>query len=539
MLPILCSAVFSQPQRPVTGEPGRHPGQGAGELFPPYEESTRFEVVNPIDVCVEAVLRSQHIEPAYRCSDAVFVRRVFLDVTGTLPDASEVREFLASTRPDKRSELIDDLLDRDTYADYWSLKWCDLLRVESEFPINLWPNSVQAYHHWVHASLRKNKAYDDFARELLTSSGSNFRVPPVNFYRAVQGKDPAALAGAVALTFMGSRFELWSKEDRTNMAMFFSRVSYKATAEWKEEIVYLNPAPFPDVNGRLPDGRSITICFGQDPRVLFADWLIAEDNPWFSRNVVNRAWFWLMGRGIIHEPDDIRGDNPPVNPDLLAYLESELVKADYDLKHIFRLILNSRVYQQSSIPRSDRPGTEELFAVYPVRRLEAEVLIDALCKITGAHESYSSMITEPWAHIPDRYRGIKLADGSITSLFLEMFGRPSRDTGLALERNDRPDDAQRRHLLNSSHVQTMIDRSLTGAGSRHRSLPKGPGSRGRRGRQQPSVEETYLTILSRYPTPSERSVANGHLAASEGDTRQAVADLMWALINTKEFLLRH
>ncbi len=495
----------------------------------PYEGPAEFVAANPIDAHVLTVLRRERIKPAHLCSDAVFVRRVFLDVTGTLPDPTEVREFLGSSRPDKRSALIEDLLARPTYADYWSLKWCDLLRVKSEFPINLWPNSVQAYHRWIHRSLRQNKPYDEFARELLTASGSNFRVPPANFYRAVQGRDPAALAKAVALTFMGSRFELWAAERRSHMEAFFSRVRYKTTAEWKEEIVYLDPAPFEDIRAHFPDGRPAAIRFGQDPRMLFADWLIADDNPWFARNIVNRIWYWLMGRGIIHEPDDIRTDNPAVNPDLLAYLESELVAADYDLKHVFRLVLNSRVYQQSAIPRSNHPRTAELFAVYPVRRLEAEVLIDALCKITGSYEKYSSAIPEPWAHVPDRYRAIRLADGSVTSKFLEMFGRPSRDTGLVLERNDKPNDAQRRHLLISSHVQKKINSSFV----------RGPGSRNRQGRRQPSIQELYLSILSRYPTPAELAAAKQYVADSQIETRQAMSDLAWALINTKEFQLRH
>jgi len=164
----------------------------------------------------------------------------------------------------------------------------------------------------------------------------------------------------------------------------------------------------------------------QDPRQVFADWLVAGDNPWFARSAVNRVWAWLMGRGIIHEPDDIRPDNPAVNPELLAYLEKELVDADYDLRHIYRLILNSRTYQQSSIPRSDAPESEALFAHYMVRRLDAEVLIDALCWIGGDGESYSSMIPEPFTFIPEYHPTVALADGSITSQFLEMFGRPTR-----------------------------------------------------------------------------------------------------------------
>ncbi|MBN2448139.1 MAG: DUF1553 domain-containing protein, partial [Phycisphaerae bacterium] len=409
---------------------------GADEATVPiYESADVVIAANPIDDAVAAVLKQHRIQPANLCSDEVFLRRVYVDVIGTLPQYDEVRAFLADDSPDKRTQLIGELLQRDEFADYWSLKWCDLLRVKAEFPINLWPNAVQAYHRWIRESIATNKPYDDFVRELLTSSGSNFRVPPVNFYRAIQGKEPATIARAAALTFMGTRIEQWPEERQQNLAAFFSRVAYKPTAEWKEEIVYLDPAPSGALDAILPDGRRVQIPAGADPRRIFADWLIADENPWFARNIVNRIWSWLMGRGIIDEPDDIRPDNPPVNPELLAYLQDELVKSGYDLRHIYRLILNSRTYQQSSIPRSDDPDAEALFAYYPVRRLDAEVLVDALSIIFGDGEEYSSAIPEPFTYIPEHERTIMLADGSISSQFLEMFGRPSRDTGLESERN--------------------------------------------------------------------------------------------------------
>ena len=183
------------------------------------------------------------------------MRRVFLDVIGVPPEASEVQAFLKDSRPDKRAALIDALLARDEYVDYWSMKWCDLLRVKSEFPINLWPNAVQAYQRWIRECLRSNMPYDRMARELLTSSGSNFRVPPVNFYRAVQGRGPQPMSAAVALTFMGSRIEEVAGRPRApGMEALFSRVGFKPTAEWKEEIVCLDPAPMGPLEAVLPDG---------------------------------------------------------------------------------------------------------------------------------------------------------------------------------------------------------------------------------------------------------------------------------------------
>ena len=493
----------------------------------PFECNARPMPTNPIDARVLAKLRERGIEPANLCSDAVFLRRVHIDVIGTLPEPRQIRKFLLERRPNKRAALIDALLRREEFADYWSLKWCDLLRVKAEFPINLWPNAVQAYHRWIRDAVKQNRPYDQFVRDLLTSSGSNFRVPPVNFYRAIQGHEPATIAEAAALTFMGVRMANWPEARRAGMTAFFSRVAYKPTAEWKEEIVYLDPAPSHPMEAVFPDGSRVTIEPGQDPRRVFADWLITPDNPWFARSIVNRIWAWLMGRGIIHEPDDIRPDNPPVNPELLAYLEKELVRSGYDLRHIYRLILNSGTYQQSPIPRSDHPEAEALFAHYIVRRLDAEVLVDALCWLAGDGESYSSAIPEPFTFIPEEHRTIELADGSITSQFLEMFGRPARDTGLESERNNQPTDAQSLHLLNSSHVQRKIANS-----KRLRQLPRA-ARRGRGG----AVRWIYLTILSREPTPAEL-VAVAEYAKTAG-RRQTAEDLAWALVNSKEFLCRH
>ena len=492
-------------------------------------EAGKFRAANQIDKLVLKTLREKKIEPANMCSDAVFIRRVYLDVIGTLPEPRKVREFLADRRPPKRGKLIDELMKRREFADYWSQKWGDLLRVKAEFPINLWPNGVQAYSRWIHDAVRDNMPYDRFARELLTSSGSNFRVPQVNFYRAVQGRKPSAIAAAVALTFMGVRLDKWPEDRRGGMEAFFSRVAYKKTAEWKEEIVYLDPAPAGPLDAVFPDGKTVRIPPGKDPRAVFADRLITPKNKWFARNVVNRIWAWLLGRGIIHEPDDIRPDNPAVHPEVLAFLEKELVKSDYDLRHILRLILNSSTYQQSPIPRGDASKAEALFACYPVRGLDAEVLIDALNWIGGSRESYTSAIPEPYTFIPEEERTIELEDGSITSQFLEMFGRPSRDTGMHSERNNKPSEAQRLHLLNSTSIQNKIDRSW-----RLRLL-----TRNSKGNRRRLVGMIYMTVLSRPPTPDERKAAEKYFQAKGVGTRNGTIDLTWALINTKEFLYRH
>jgi hypothetical protein len=488
---------------------------------------------NKIDDLVFDRLKRRGIPAAGLCSDAVFVRRVYLDVIGTLPTADETRAFLADPGPNKRAALVDRVLERDEFADYWAMKWADVLRVKSEFPINLWPNAVQAYHHWIRASIRDNVPYDRFVRELLTSSGSNFRVPAVNFYRAMQGREPQAIAAAVALTFMGTRAERWPKERLSNLALFFSQIGYKSTAEWKEEIVFFDPdktaaGANPPGVATFPDGTTVRLLPGQDPREVFATWLVTPGNPWFARNIINRIWFWLLGRGIIHEPDDVRPDNPPAIPDLLALLERELVSSRYDLKHVYRLILDSATYQLSSVPTTTRADGEANFAYALLRPLDAEVLVDAVCQITGTSEQYSSPTPEPYTFVPPGVRSIALADGSITSTFLETFGRPPRDTGLASERNSRPTPAQRLFLLNSSDVQRKLQQgpNLIALMQTARDLPQ-------------MVNNLYLTILSRPATEDEMKAASAYVKTAGGNRRMAGIDIAWALINSAEFRYRH
>lgn len=605
-----------------------------------YESDVPPVADNPVDKLVFAKLRQLGIQPAL-CSDAVFVRRAYIDIIGTLPTAEEVRDFLNDPdRANKRRVLIDRLLERDEFADYWAMKWGDILRIKAEFPVNLWPNAAQAYHRWVRASIVSNKPYDVFARELLTSSGSNFRVGPVNFYRAVQNRTPEGIASAVALTLMGARAEAWPAERLAGMAVFFSQIGYKPTSEWKEEHVFWDPlgaskeegntapgkAAIADVakppaptaakdaakaadtaakgkgkdkakskdkvskkaeplfalpaaaqpkllegplQASFPDGTRVTLSPDLDPREVFADWLISPKNPWFARAIVNRVWWWFMGRGIVHEPDDFRPDNPPSNPELLAFLEKQFVEEGYDLKRLYRRILNTATYQFSAVPRVATPEAEANFATYPLRRLEAEVLIDAINKITGTTDLYTSAIPEPYTYIPENMPAIAIADGSITSPFLALFGRSARATGMENERNNKPVPAQWLHLLNSSHIQRKLEQ-----GPKLRKIFNSP-------RKAPDIiEELYLTILSRYPTAEEQKMLEsvGDVqtvrqkappkqtkqsqqtskadAQSKGKTKAAPQpppkpqtivvkrqsdwiDITWALLNSSEFLYRH
>jgi hypothetical protein len=506
-------------------QPAVHVFENQGNLIPQGK----------LDELVFERLKRLGIQPANLCSDAVFVRRVSLDLIGTLPTAEEAGQFLQDRSPSKRAALIDRLLLRKEFADYWAMKWSDLLRIKAEFPINLWPRGVQAYHRWIRAALQQNIPYDQFVRELLTASGSSFHVPQVNFYRALQNREPKAIAQMVALTFMGARADRWPTERWTGTALLFSQIGYKPTGEWKEEIVFndsLKAAEVPPSGAArqavFPDGTPVQWQPDQDPRELLADWLITPKNPWFARHIANRIWYWLLGRGIVHEPDDIRPDNPARNPELLNYLGDELIAAHYDLKHIYRLILNSTTYQLSPIPRSEQAEAEAEFAYYPLRRLDAEVLIDALCQITGTTEDYFSRIPEPYSMIPANQRSITLADGSTTSSFLELFGRPPRDTGFESERNNRPSGDQRLHLLNSSHIQKKIQES-----SKLRSLT-------RVGHDSHEVaNKLYLTILSRLPTDEESAAVRAFCQSGKVKPPDDLIDVAWALVNSPEFSYRH
>ena len=526
------------------------------------ESSDPPKAANRIDEIVFAKLKALGIQPVL-CSDAVFVRRAYLDLTGTLPSAEEAKAFIQSSDKNKRVALIDRLFNQSAHFDYWAMKWSDILRVKAEFPVKVWPNAAQAYHRWIWESIAQNKPYDQFARELLTSSGSNFRVGPVNFYRAIQDKTPEGVTAAVGLAFMGTRVHLWPQGRRAGMAVFFSRIGYKPTSEWKEEIVFWDPlksvavpgnvAPGVDAvakavtvtnqiaqalakplseNGPLaavfPDGTKTTIPPNRDPREAFADWLIRPENPWFAKNIANRTWGWAMGRGIIHEPDDIREDNPPQRPELLAYLEKELVSSGYDLKHLKRLIFTSTTYQFSSIARSKAPEARANFASYLLRRVEAEVLIDALNRITGSSDLYTSAVPEPFTYIPHDMSAVALADGSITSSFLTLFGRSSRSTGMEAERINELASTQWLYLLNSATIQSKLQNG-----------PKLAAMLSSGGKTREIAERLYLTILSRLPADADIKAVEEYAKTGVTKGRDMWIDLAWALINSPEFLLRH
>ncbi len=505
----------------------------------------RLKSNNHIDDLVSAKLKSLGIPPSEPAADHYFLRRVYLDAIGVLPTAKEAREFLDDRSPGKRARLIDRLLQRDEYADFWALKWSDLLRIKSEYPVRVWPKAVAIYYKWLHDSLAQNKPYNQLVTELLTANGSDFRNPAVNYYRAMQDHDPQTIGETTALVFMGARVgcarchshptENWNMKDDLAFAAFFSKIKYKSTLEWKEEIVYA------DVRASLRDPKSRVVVAPkfltgavpevakeEDPRARFAQWLTAPDNPWFARNVVNRIWFWLMGRGIVHEPDDLRATNPPENPELLDYLAKELVTHNYDLQHIYRLILNSRTYQTSSVPNQWNAWDNRHFSHYPIHRLTAEQMLDAISLTTETYEKFWSIIPEPFSNWPSGMRAEQISDGNTTCTFLDLFGRPGRDTPYESERSSEASLRQELYLLNSEQLAGK----LASSPSLKRMLAA-------KMKDPELVDEIYLMTLSRFPSTDEKQKLVAYLTKNSTTRPAAVQDVVWAVFNTKEFLFNH
>ena len=497
---------------------------------------------NKIDELVTAKLRLLGIAPSADCSEVEFLRRAYLQTIGILPTPDQARAYLAGTEPARRSKLIDRLLEREEFADFWALKWGDILRIKSEYPVRVWPKGVETYYRWVRESIAKNKPYDQFARELITSGGSDFHDGASNFYRALPTKDPQSIAENVALVFMGARLgcarchghpdEAWDVRDDLGMAAFFAKIGYKSTQEWKEEIVIFNPKGIirdpktrEIVKAKFLGGPVVEFEKEEDPREKFAAWLTAPENRWFAKAIANRVWFWLFNRGIVNEPDDLRPTNPPENPELLDFLAQELTSHRYDLKHLYRLILNSHTWQRSSATQATNAGDAAHFSHYPIIRLGAEQLSDAISQLTETSEKFQSIIPEPFTYLPPGHRATQISDGNIGVPFLELFGRPPRDTPFENERSSTTSLWQALYLLNSDQLETKIATSprikrLIAAGNTNEAI----------------VEEFYLAALSRPPTPNETRKLMNYITAHKANRAQAIGDIVWALLNTKEFM---
>jgi len=538
LLPVLfvCCLCCAAAAKPATGKTSAVPAAAEPALPVPHPAAELDEVLR-------RAWSAAGLSAVPRASDAVFLRRICFDVIGRPPTVAETRRFLSDSSPAKRIRLIDRLLASPECDRLLAMRFADLLRVKSEFPINLWPNAVQCYHRYLLDAVRRDRPLTEVARELLTVDGSNFRVAPANFFRASADRSPKGLGEVVALTFLGMRTARWSAADRESFALFFSRIRFKSTDEWKEEIVYNDPQPV-RFAARTPDGRVFKIdTAAADPRVVFADWLLDEKNPFFARAAVNRLWAWIFGRGIADPADDLRppvgfwgkiaGSDPgpqPVIPELAGFLETEFRRGGCRIKPLLRTILDSAAYQAdwNTLP-GERERAARLFAVYPVRRLEAELVIDAVAAVTGEYERYRSVIPEPFTFLPRGFPATGIADGSISSANLDNFGRPPRDSGLLGERNNTINAKQRLWLMNSGVLYRGCSRAVVEARRQNPAMWK-----------KDPVGLLYLHVLSRPPTEHDRAVFRKYVAGKPRSRQHAAyGELVWALVNTREFLYHH
>ncbi len=474
---------------------------------------------NQIDNYVNLVLKEKKIKPSEICDDATFLRRTYLVLTGKIPTKVATENFLRDKSSDKRKRLINELLDSPSFIENQVLKWGDLLRIKSEFPGNLWPNGVQAYQRWITEQVTQNVPYDQFVRNLLLSSGSNFRQPAVNFYRAFQKRKPEAISENVALLFLGNRKNISGSE------IFFSQIKYKNSQEWKEEIVYIDIDVEPNAeNVQMPDGKELDPTQNKDYRKVYVDWLTSSGNTRFAQTIANRVWYWVMKRGIVHEPDDFREDNLPSNPALLDYLSKELVSHKFDLKYLYKIILTSETFQRSSHTNESNKEDVNYFSHYLVDRITAEQLVDAIGDITGIRDAYMSKTPEPYSYYPCDIEAMQLADGSVTSSQLELFGRPSRDVSFENDRNNEVNAKQILFLLNSSSLMEKIEKSknISQLVTSCKDLDE-------------VTNKVYLMVLNRYPSEKEKEKVK-RVSLEDKNLRESANRLIWALINTKDFL---
>jgi hypothetical protein len=492
--------------------------------------SSTLAAGNFIDRLVAAKLAKLNLTASPPADDAEFLRRVFLDTIGTLPSSDEAKRFFADSQADKRARLVDDLLERPEFADYWALKWADLLRVDR---VALGHEGAYAYYHWIRGCLAANRPLDQFARELLTAEGPLGESPQGYFYKAVE--KPGEMASTLSQVFLGVRiacaechhhpFDRWSETDYYGMVDFFAPLSRKSSPRG-EMILATGDATTTHprtgdavlahgLGAPLPE-RELT----GDRRAALADWLVSPQNPWFARNLANRIWAHFAGRGVVEPLDDVRATNPPTNPELLDALARYLVERHFDVRELIRAIAASQVYQLSSQPNETNERDEQNFSRALFKPLAAEVLLDAVCQATGVGEKFPG--------VPSGYRAIQLWDSGVQHYFLRLFGRPVRQTACECERNVEPSVAQVLHFLNSPEIEAKLNHEA----GRIKRLAESIADDGA------LADELYLTVFSRWPNAQERRDAIENLSNS-ADRRRAAEDQAWAMLNSLEFIFNH
>ena len=487
---------------------------------------------NFIDPLVDAKLKKLNIVPSGAVDDNTFIRRVFLDIIGTLPTPDEVRAFVKDAKADKRTRLVDGLLARPEYDDYWALKWSDVLRVDRSV---LGHKRAYAYYRWILDSIAANKPFDQFARELITAEGPLDETPQANFYRVLA--KPGEAASAFSQVFLGVRiacaechhhpYDRWTQDDYYQMSAYFTPISTRKIAN--ADAVVANgdfSARNPRSGLTLPasplGAKNQASDVKGDQRQLLAEWLVAPQNPFFARNIVNRYWAHFLGRGLIDPIDDIRSTNPPTNPELLDALAKHFQESKFDLKKLIRAIVLSRVYQTESKPNPANERDEQNYSRSLFRRVDAEVMLDIVCQTLGLPEKYEGL--------PNGTRAIQLWDSKVRHYFLKTFGRPARISSCECERSDEANIAQVLHLLNSEAITSKLQHE---GGTVAKLL-------GQFDDDGKLTEEMYMIFLSRLPTEKEQTAVTEHVRRhGAGKRRQAFEDVAWALLNSKEFMFNH
>jgi hypothetical protein len=483
------------------------------------------------------------IVPSQPATDEEFIRRAYLDITGTLPTPKQVKDFLADSSPDKRDKLVDDLLETPEYSYFFANRWADVLRVKRGGQ----PGRAEgtfAFHGWIREAIARDLPYDQFVRAILDANGDESSSPPTFWYKDL--RQPEQFVDDAAQVFLGLRiacaqchhhpYEKWSQDDYWGLAAFFGRIGRKnapvlggvQNQQAQREIIYttdsgtvINKRTGKPAEMRPLDGEPMQLGPDQDPRQKLVDWMVSPTNPYFARAVVNRYWAHFFNRGIVDPLDDMRVTNPPSNPELLDALAKDLIEHKYSLKHLLRTICKSRTYQLSSVPNEFNKNDKQAFSRYYPRRMSAEVLYDAVNQVTGAPPAFGGL---PQDKLSPR-RAIMLPDESYTSYFLDVFGRPQRLSACECERVSEANLAQALHLLNSDEIQQKLSRP----GGRAEQLAKDKRS------DEEKVRELFLWAFAREPSPEHLRVALAHIARTP-NKQQAYENILWALINTKEFV---
>lgn len=488
-----------------------------------------------IDGLVFARLKQLGIPPSPVCDDATFIRRVTLDITGQLPTAAEAQAFLDDSSPDKREALVDRLVASPGYADFFANKWSSVLRNKRRNGNDV--RFTYRFHAWIRQQLEQNTPYDEFVRGILTASGDAEAHPPVAWYRELrtsteQMEDTAQL-------FLGMRlacakchhhpFERWSQQDYYSFEAFFTQVGMKVGRYNPEtnrpDVVYLkgnvpqsrNPRTQQTVKPAGLGGEPLDIPAWEDARHSLVDWMADRDNPYFARALVNRYWKHFLGRGIVDPEDDLRVTNPPSNPELLAALEQHFLDHNYDLKDLVRTICKSTVYQLSPEPTEYNAADQQNFSSFYPRRLPAEVLYDAINHVAGVSSQFGG--------VPRGTRAVQLPDNGFNNYFLQVFGKPEAESACECERSAEANLAQSLHLLNSTDVQGRLQSGTGRAAEFGRDKERSDADK---------VTELYLWAFSRRPTDEELKFVVDHVSAA-ANKQQAWEDVVWAMLNAKEF----